>query len=143
MVTVSIQDLDFHWPLLLLFQCLTFDRGMVLIKDSAIGSDRQKIKLFYSEKSGPTESEILQIIRLLHMNYISQFIKIFQRCVSYHDFLDRWLLLTRELLNQDFLMAKWSLLKFYSRHHTLINLDRMSVSQMTWYVATILSFPRS
>jgi hypothetical protein len=95
MVTVSIQDLDFHWPLLLLFQCLTFDRGMVLIKDSAIGSDRQKIKLFYSEKSGPTESEILQIIRLLHMNYISQFIKIFQRCVSYHDFLDRWLLLTR------------------------------------------------
>jgi hypothetical protein len=44
---------------------------MVLIKDSAIGSDRQKIKLFYSEKSGSTESEILQIIRLLHMNYIS------------------------------------------------------------------------
>ena len=54
-------------------------------------------------------------------------------CGSYHDFLDIWLLLTRKVLNQGFLvvMLKWSHRKFYSHHYDLVNSDRISVSQMT------------
>jgi len=36
--------------------------------------------------------------------YISQFIRYSRACSSYHDFLDRGLLLTRKLLNQEFLL---------------------------------------
>jgi hypothetical protein len=67
--------------------------------------------------------------------YISQFIRYSRACSSYHDFLDRRLLLTRKLLNQGFLlvMLKWSLRMFYGRQHDLN--DRygilVSVSQMT------------
>jgi hypothetical protein len=54
-------------------------------------------------------------------------------CGSYQDFLDRWLLLTRKLLNQGFLLVKLksSLRKFYSRHHDLVDRYGISVSQMT------------
>ena len=55
-------------------------------------------------------------------------------CGSYHDFLDRGLLLTRKLLNQGFLLVKLmksSLVKFYDRHHDLVNRYGISVSQMT------------
>jgi hypothetical protein len=44
-------------------------------------------------------------------------------CGSYHAFLDRWLLLTRKLLNQGFLVVKLksSPRKFYGHHHELGN----------------------
>ena len=50
---------------------------------------------------------------------------------SYQDFLDRGLLLTRKLLNQEFLLVKSSLRKFYGHHHDLIGRYGISVSQMT------------
>ena len=54
-------------------------------------------------------------------------------CGSYHDFLDRRLLLARKLLNQEFLLVKlkWSLRKFYSSHHDLVDRYGIYVSQMT------------
>jgi hypothetical protein len=47
--------------------------------------------------------------------YISQMIRYSRACGSYRDFLDRGLLLTRKLLNQEFLLVKLksSLRKFY------------------------------
>jgi hypothetical protein len=50
--------------------------------------------------------------------YISQLIRYSRVCGSYHDFLDRGLLLTRKLLNQGFFLVKLksSLRKFYRRH---------------------------
>ena len=54
--------------------------------------------------------------------YISQLIRYSRACGSFHDFLDRGLLLTRQLLNQGFLLDKLksSLRKFYGRHHELL-----------------------
>jgi hypothetical protein len=65
--------------------------------------------------------------------YISHLIRYSRACGSYHDFLDRGLLLTRKLLNQGFLLAKLksSFRKFYSRHHDLVDHYGISVSQMT------------
>ena len=65
--------------------------------------------------------------------YISHLIRYSRACGSYHDFLDRGLLLTRKLLNQGFLLAKLksSFRKFYSRHHDLVDHYGMYVSQMT------------
>jgi hypothetical protein len=65
--------------------------------------------------------------------YISQLIRYSRDCGSYHDFLDRGLLLTRNLLNQGFLLVKLksSLRKCYGRHHDLVDRYRISVSQMT------------
>ena len=62
--------------------------------------------------------------------YISQLIQYSRACGSYHDFLDRWLLLTRKLLNQGFLLAKLKspLRKFYDRHRDLIDRYGISVS---------------
>ena len=53
-------------------------------------------------------------------------------CISYHDFLDRGLLLTRKLLNQEFQMVKLksSRRKFYGRHHELVDRYGITVSQM-------------
>ena len=65
--------------------------------------------------------------------YISQMIRYSRPCGSYQDFLDRGLLLKRKLLNQGFLLVKLksSLLKFYGRHHDLVDRYGISVSQMT------------
>ena len=65
--------------------------------------------------------------------YISQLMRYFRACGSYQDFLDNGLLLTRNLLNQEFLLAKLksSLRKFYSRHHDLVDSYGIFVSQMT------------
>ena len=54
-------------------------------------------------------------------------------CGSYHDFLDRELLLTRKLLNKGFLVVrlKSSLRKFYGGHHDFVNRYGIAVSQMT------------
>ena len=64
--------------------------------------------------------------------YISQLIRYSCACISYHDFLDRRLLLTRKLLNQQFQMVKLksSLRKFYRRHHKLVGRYGITVSQM-------------
>ena len=64
--------------------------------------------------------------------YMSQLIRYSRACISYQDFLDRGLLLTRKLLNQGFLMIrlKSSLRKFYGRHHELVDSYEISVSQM-------------
>jgi hypothetical protein len=71
-----------------------------------------------------------------HLPYgvnISQLIRYSRACGSYHDFLDRVVLLTRKLLNQGFLVVKLksSLREFYGRYHDLVNHYRVSVSQMT------------
>jgi hypothetical protein len=67
--------------------------------------------------------------------YISQSIRYSRACGSYHDFLDRGLLLTRkQLLNQGSLLVKLksSLRKqFYGRHHDLVDCYVISLSQMT------------
>jgi hypothetical protein len=66
--------------------------------------------------------------------YISRLLIRYSRvCGSYQDFLDRWLLLTRKLLNQGFLLVKLmsSLRKFYGPHHDLVDRYRIYVSQMT------------
>ena len=64
--------------------------------------------------------------------YISQLIRYSSACGSYQNFLDRELLLTRKLLNQEFLLVnlKSSLRKFYGRHHNLVERYGISVSQM-------------
>ena len=64
--------------------------------------------------------------------YISQLIRYSRACISYHDFLDRGLLLTRKLLNQEFQMVKLksSLRKFYGRHHELVDRYGITISQM-------------
>ena len=63
---------------------------------------------------------------LLDLGFISA-------CGSYHDFLDRGLLLTMKLLNLGFLLGKLksSLPKFYVRQHDLVDRYGISVSQMT------------
>jgi hypothetical protein len=64
--------------------------------------------------------------------HISQLIRYSRACGSYQDFLDRGLLLTRKLLNQGFLLVKLksSLRRFYGRHHDLVDLYGIAVSQM-------------
>ena len=65
--------------------------------------------------------------------YISQLIRYSRACGSYQDFLDRGLLLTRQLLDQGFLSVKLksSLRKLCGRHHDLVDHYGLFVSQMT------------
>ena len=72
-------------------------------------------------------------VALAYGVYISQLIRYSRTCGSYHDFLDRGLLLTRKLLNQGFLlvMLKSSLRKCYGRHRDLVDRYGISVSRMT------------
>ena len=65
--------------------------------------------------------------------YTSQLIRYSRVCGSNHDSLDIRLLLTRQLLNQSFLLVKLksSLQKFYGRHHDLVDRYGIYVSQMT------------
>jgi hypothetical protein len=64
--------------------------------------------------------------------YISQLIRYSRACGSYQDFLDWGLLLTRKLLNQEFLLVKLksSLGKSYGRHHDLVDRYGIPVWQM-------------
>ena len=66
--------------------------------------------------------------------YLSQLIRYFRACGFNHDFLDRGLLLTRQLPNQGFLLAKLksSLRKFYDRHH-----------DSGYVILVVYSFPHS
>jgi hypothetical protein len=70
---------------------------------------------------------------LVYGVYLSQMIRYSRACGFYQDFLDRGLLLTRELLNQGFLLVKLkSLLRiFYGSHHDLVDRYGIYVSQMT------------
>ena len=70
--------------------------------------------------------------------YMSQMIRYSRACGSYRDFLDRGLLLTRKLLNQEFLLVKLksSLRKLDGRHHDLVDRYGISVSQMTTMCST-------
>jgi hypothetical protein len=62
--------------------------------------------------------------------YISQSIQYYRTWGYYHDFLDKWILLTRKLLNQGFLVVKLKspLQQYYGRHHDVINLYGVSAS---------------
>ena len=80
--------------------------------------------------------------------YISQLIRYSRACISYQDFLDIGLLLTRKLLNQGFLLVKLksSLRKFYGRHIELVDHDGIAVSQITtdmFHLSYTLPFPHS
>ena len=55
--------------------------------------------------------------------YISQLIRYSRACGSYQDFLDRVLLLTKNLLNQGYLFVKWS-------HY----FQSFAVATMTWLI---------
>ena len=65
--------------------------------------------------------------------YISQLIRYSRACASYQDFIDRGLQLTRKLLSQGFLRERLesSLLKFFGRHHDLVDRYEIFISQMT------------
>jgi hypothetical protein len=64
--------------------------------------------------------------------YISQLIRYSRACDIYSDFIDRARLLTKKLLNQGYVVPKLqsSLLKFYGRHHDLVDRYDKTVSQM-------------
>ena len=65
--------------------------------------------------------------------YISHLIRYSRACGSYQDCIERGLLLTMKLLNQEFLLVKLksSLRKFYGHHHDLVDRFGISESQMT------------
>ena len=65
--------------------------------------------------------------------YLSQLIRYCRCCGSYHDILDRVLLLFRKLLKQGFIVVNLKSLrrKVCGRHHDLLNRHGVSVSQMT------------
>ena len=71
--------------------------------------------------------------------YISQLIQYSRACGSYHDFLDRGLLLTRKLLNQGFLVVKLEFWLKVARHLWNMTTDLFRLSS----VITARSFPRS
>ena len=70
---------------------------------------------------------------LVYGIYISQLIRYSKACGSYQHVLNRELLLTRKILNHEFLTVKLksSLRKFYGRYHDLVNRYDVSVSPMT------------
>ena len=64
--------------------------------------------------------------------YISQLIRYSRACDIYLDFIDRARLLTQKLLNQGYVAPKLqsSFLKFYGRHHDLVDRYDKTVSKM-------------
>ena len=66
--------------------------------------------------------------------YISRSMLYSRTCGSCHRFRDKWLLLTRKILNRGFLVVKQtsSLRKLYGRHHDLVN--QIPVSQITGHL---------
>ena len=73
--------------------------------------------------------------------YISHLIRYSRACGFSQDFLDRGLLLTRKLLNQWFLLVKlksssFTVIKFYGRHHDMVDRYGISVSQMSTICST-------
>ena len=74
----------------------------------------------------------------VHGVCIFQLIWYYRACISYHDFLNRGLLLTRKLLNQWFLvvMLESSLEKFCFRHNDLVYRYRIGVINDHGYVCS-------
>ena len=64
--------------------------------------------------------------------YISQLIRYSRACDIYEDFIGRARLLTQKLLNQGYVAPKLksSLLKFYGRHHDLVDRYDKTITQM-------------
>jgi len=64
--------------------------------------------------------------------YISQLVRYSRACGVYRDFLDKARLLTDKLMRQGYVAnrLKSSLLKFYGRHHDLVDRYETNVSQM-------------
>ena len=81
--------------------------------------------------------------------YISQLIRYSRACDIYLDFIDRGRLLTQKLLNQGYDAPKLqsSFLKFYGRHHDLVDRYDKTVSKIkedlfTWCPFLILDHTR-
>ena len=71
--------------------------------------------------------------------YISQLIRYSRTYGSCQDFIDRGLLLTRKLLNQEFILVKLksSIQTFYGRHYDFVERYGISVSQMITICSTL------
>jgi hypothetical protein len=85
-----------------------------------------KIKNLYKQKIEISKTRFLcsNISAALACGvYVSQLIRYSRACGSYQNFRDRGLLLTRKLLNQEFLLVKLrsSLPMFYGHHHDLVD----------------------
>ena len=101
---------------------------------------RKKIKLYdnwddFSSKLSTFHFYVATFQQRLHTDYLillSQLIRYSRACIFYHYFLDRWLLLSRKLLKQEFQMVKLKsfLRKFYRRHHEFVDRYGITVSQM-------------
>jgi len=65
--------------------------------------------------------------------YISHLKRYSRACAQYSDFRDMAKLLMQKLLNQGYVapMLRSSVQNFYSRHHNLVDLYEISISQMT------------
>ena len=85
-----------------------------------------KLKIFINKKSKSNNTPAAPVCGV----YVSQLIRYSRACGSYQDFRDRGLLLTRKLLNQEFLLVKLrsSLPMFYGHHHDLVDRYGISVS---------------
>ena len=70
--------------------------------------------------------------------YISQFIRYFRACGSYHNFCHRGLLFTCKLLNQSFIVLKVSTSKALRCHHT-----HSDLGNVPFIVIKSRSFPHS
>ena len=81
----------------------------------------------------------------LHMEYISHLIEYSRACGSYHDYLDKGLLLTRKLLNQGFLVVKLksSIRNFYGATMTCNICFKNYHGYVLFVVVMIWFFPHS
>ena len=73
--------------------------------------------------------------------YIFQLIPNIRACIFFHDFLERGLLLTRNILNQEFQMVKLNsyLHTFYGRHYELVDRWNIRFRDDIWYVPYIVA----
>ena len=63
--------------------------------------------------------------------YVSQLIRYARACSNYQDFMERGKVLTTKLLSQGYKKTKLvATLKFYGRHHDLINPYHVTVSRI-------------
>ena len=88
---------------------------------------------FYANNLNSSGVKIIK--ELWYEGYICQLIQYFSACGSYHDFLDRGLLLTMYLLNQGLKSSRW---KFYGHHHDLCSRYGISVINNHGYVTFVV-----
>jgi len=78
--------------------------------------------------------------------YISQLIRYSRTCGAYHDFLDRWLVLTSKLLNQGFLLFQLKLSLTVATMSWLTVMEYLPTNvhgYIPFVVITMRSFPHS